>query len=247
MGPTVKRVIFGAEKARLPRQAKSIAMNTVRIAIIEDDALLSSLLTDWIQQRPGWAMIGHAGNGTEGLKLCLELQPDLVLVDVSMPDMDGLTMVEQLKKHLPQVKSIVLTCHNDPFTIQRVLNLGIQGFVSKTSSLTVLDHAVRQVLAGATSYDETFLQSALPLRDPEAFHKILSRREIEVLSLVAEGQPDESIGQALGISAYTVAAHRRNIRVKLNAHNDRDLISYARHWGLTRRHVPGHESPSPTT
>lgn len=221
-------------------------MNTVRIAIVEDDALLSSLLTDWIQQRPGWTMAGHASNGTDGLKLCQEVRPDLVLVDVSMPDMDGLTMMEQLRKYQPQVKSIVLTCHSDPFTIQRVLNLGIQGFVSKTSSLTVLDHAVRQVLAGATCYDETFLQAALPLRDPEAFHKILSRREIEVLTLVAEGQPDESIGQALEISAYTVAAHRRNIRVKLNAHNDRDLVSYARQWGLTRRHVPANEPSAPT-
>ncbi len=113
--------------------------------------------------------------------------------------------------------------------------------MSKTSSLALLEQALQRILNGGTYYDETFRQSALPLATPNSFHKILSPREIEVLRLVAEGQPDGRIGSLLGISPNTVAAHRRSIRVKLGAHNDRDMIFYARQWGLS----PSQPPPAP--
>ncbi len=209
-------------------------MATATIVLVEDDALLASLLANWIGRRADWRLAGHAANAQTGIMLCRETRPDLLLLDVAMPGMDGLTMVEQLREEMPDLKVLVLSCHADPYTIQRVQRLGLQGYISKTSSLEHLAVAITDILAGGTHYDDTFRQSAAPLSDPEAFHKIVSRREIEILALVSEGLSDTQIGTMLGISAHTVAAHRRNIRVKLRAHNDRDLLFYARQWGLAR-------------
>lgn len=207
-------------------------MNPLRLVILEDDAMLADLLADWIRLHENWKLAGHASNGMDGIKLCLDVRPELVLIDISRSQMDGLTAAEKIKAALPQLKLIVLTCHSDPFTIQRVQRLGLNGYVSKTGSLGVLDKAIQRVMSGGTFHDETFIQSAASLREPYAFHKILSDREIEVLTMVAQGDPDLSISKRLGISPYTVAAHRRNIRLKLGAHNDRDLTQYARKWGL---------------
>lgn len=218
-------------------------MKPVRMVTLEDDSLLSSLLLDWIGQRPQWKVVGHASNGEDGLRICRELRPDLVLIDVAMPRIDGLTVAKILQQELPDTRLVILTCHSDPYTIRRIEELGIHGYVSKTSSLALLEQALQKVLKGGTHYDETFRQSSLPLATPNAFHKILSPREIEVLRLVAEGQPDTRIGRLLGISPNTVAAHRRSIRIKLDAHNDRDMVFYARQWGLS----PSQPPPEPVT
>ena len=210
-------------------------MQRTRIAIIEDDALLVSLLTDWIRQRPHWTLVGHARDGEEGLRLCRTEQPDLALVDVSMSLMDGLALARELQRDLPGTRVIMLTCHTDPYTIRQIQELEVDGFVSKTSSLDVLERAIKHVLGGGRYFDEVYLQSSLALRDPHAFHKILSPREIEVLTHVAHGHADAQIAKALGISPYTVSAHRRNIRLKLDAHNDRELTLYARKWGLVTK------------
>ncbi len=220
-------------------------MKTPRILIVEDDALLRSLLTDWLKQRPEWTIAGEATNGLDGLECCRKTKPDLLIVDVSMRKLDGLSMIEQARKDQPGIKAIALTSHSDPYTIERIQRLGLQGYVSKTASLSVLETAIRKILEGGTYYDDTFLKSLTPLHDPKAFHKVLSKREIEVLQLVAEGLSDAQIGKKLEISSYTVAAHRRNIRVKLNAHNDRDMILYAHQWGLIdTRPGPDRSEPS---
>ena len=217
-------------------------MKKARVLILEDDALLSSLLLDWFAQKPDWEVVGHATNGEDGIQLCRTKKPDLVLVDVAMPRMDGLTAAQQIRQERPETKLLVLTCHSDPFTIQQVHKIGAQGYVSKTSSLVLLAEAIQNILAGGTYYDETFRRSSRPLAAPEAFHKILSPREIEVLRLVAEGYADALISSKLGISPNTVAAHRRSIRIKLDAHNDRDMVFYARQWGLSPTRPP----PDPT-
>ena len=209
-------------------------MNTLRIVLIEDDALLASLLTDWIRQRVGWTMVGHAVNGVDGIRLCREVPCDLALIDVAMPVMDGLAVADLLRGEMPALKLIALTCHSDPYTIQRVLALRLDGYISKTSSLALLEKGILQVMAGGKFYDDRFMQSTRQLQNAHAFHKILSQREVSVLGLVAEGHPDVVIGKRLSISPFTVAAHRRNMRVKLDAHNDRDLIQYARQWGLVK-------------
>lgn len=207
-------------------------MAKARMILVEDDALLSSLLVDWIQQRPHWELAGQARTGEAGLDLCRTARPDILLLDIALPGMDGIAVARTLMEEQPALKILILTCHAEPYPIQRIQALGVQGYINKASSLVTLEQAINCLLEGGTYRDETFRQATRNLATPEAFHKILTQREIDVLRLVAEGLSDAGIGQALGITPNTVAAHRRNIRVKLGAHCDRDMIFYARQWGL---------------
>ena len=220
-------------------------MKTARLLLVEDDSLLASLLTDWIKRHPNWEIAAHARDGREALRMAAEQPFDLILLDISLPGMDGFSVVRELaadKKHPP---IIMLTCHSDPFTIQRVHELKVAGYINKVSSLEVLDRAIETVLNGGKFFDEIYLQSASSLNQPESFHKILSDREIEILGLVANGDSDEVIATSLGISRFTVSTHRRNIRAKLGAHSDRDLMQYARRWGIRVDETALHADPSP--
>lgn len=199
---------------------------------MEDDVLLSSLLLDWIRQHENWIVAGHACDGNAGFAMAMELRPDVILLDLAMPNADGFSVSRRLKQIDPRCRIILLTCHSDPCTIQRVNELDVDGYVNKTSSLDILDAAIDAVIKGGKYYDATFVRSAGSLNQPLAFHKILSDREIEVLALVTEGRPDDAISHHLGISVNTVATHRRNIRQKLDAHSDRDLVFYAHQWGI---------------
>lgn len=207
-------------------------MNPISLLLVEDDRLLASLLQEWIDRQPGWKLVGQPRDGNEGVAACRALKPDIVLLDVSLPGMDGFAAAKAIRAADPSVRIIMLTCHSDPYTIQRVQELTLEGYVNKTSSLDVLERAVEHVANGGVYYDETFTRSSASLKRPGAFNKILSDREIEVLALVAEGLTDDAIAARLSISRLTVCTHRRNIRAKLGAHSDRDLVYLARQWGL---------------
>jgi len=207
-------------------------MKPITLVLVEDDRLLASLLLEWIERQPDWTLIGQPRDGKQGITTCLEKKPDIVLLDVSLPGMDGFAVAKAIRASAPAIRIIMLTCHSDPYTIQRVQEYALEGYVNKTSSLDVLERAVTHVASGGVFYDETFTRSSASLKQPDAVNKILSDREIEVLALVAEGLTDEAIAAMLNISRLTVCTHRRNIRAKMGAHSDRDLVFLARQWGL---------------
>jgi len=204
----------------------------LRIAIIEDDALLSSLLKTWLNSKPNWTVVGSAANGDEGLALCEQEKPAMVLLDLELPGASGIVIAEQLMERLPGIKILVITCHTDPYWIHEITRLGLHGYVNKTNSLESLDKAMQHISSGGTVYGEEFSQAVRRLASPDAFHKILTPKELAVLAKVTIGWTDQQIANELEISHHTVATHRRNIRVKLDAHGDRDLIRYAEEWGL---------------
>jgi DNA-binding NarL/FixJ family response regulator len=207
-------------------------IHPVRVAIIEDDALLSSLLTTWLNAKPNWTVVGSAISGDEGIALCEREKPTMVLLDLELPGINGIVIAEQLMERLPGIKILVITCHADPYWIHQITRLGLHGYVNKTNSLESLDKAMLHITAGGTVYGEEFSQAVRRLASPDAFHKILTPKELAVLAKVTIGWTDQQIAEELEISHHTVATHRRNIRVKLDAHGDRDLIRYAEEWGL---------------
>lgn len=204
----------------------------VRVAIIEDDALLSSLLASWLNAKSNWKVVGVAKSSDEGIALCEREKPTLVLLDLELPHADGIVTAEKLIAKMPAIKILVITCHTDPYWIHQIVRLGLHGYVNKTSSLEALDKAMTHVVEGGTVYGEEFSQAVRRLAAPDAFHKILTPKELAVLAKVTIGWTDQQIADELNISHHTVATHRRNIRVKLDAHGDRDLIRYAEAWGL---------------
>lgn len=204
-----------------------------RIAIIEDELLVSAGLQAWITRYRNWELVGCAADGEAGWNLCLAQQPDVVLADIQLPKMDGFALAQRLTEKLPRIRILLMSGLMDAHTIWRVMQSGAHGYISKTQPPEALMDAIQSVARGNTFFDSTFSRVKQEwLAQPEAFHKILSEREQQVLRGVAAGWEDDRIGTELGISPATVEAHRKRLRQKLEVHNDRGLLAYARRWGL---------------
>ncbi len=203
------------------------------ILVVEDEQLVASMLMEWLSGLPGLSPMGPAHSAQQALTLCQTHHPDLALIDIKLPDQDGLTLASKLLTETPAPRIIILSSQCDPFCVRRILHLGLPGYVDKNSPMGTLKTAIQEVLEGRYFYSNAFqaIQNQ-QLRKSDAFHKILSPREISVLMLVVEGLDDDTIATRLDISTSTVTTHRRNLRQKLNAHNNRDLISYGHLWGI---------------
>jgi DNA-binding NarL/FixJ family response regulator len=218
----------------------------IRIVIVDDHTILVESLGAWIASHPAFELAGRAGDGESGLKLCLEVQPDVALVDIDLPKMDGINVVKRLLAEAPAVRILVLTGRMDPYAIWSVSDSGVHGYAEKTVSPEILEQAIQTVAGGGNFFSPLFQRVKREwLSQPEAFQKILSDREQVVLCRVAEGWDDERIARELGIAEPTVGFHRKAIRRKLELHNDRDLLNYARVWGLNKA-IGAQGTPEPT-
>lgn len=207
----------------------------LRIVIVEDEQLIANFLEVWLARQPDCAVVGRSADGHSGLELCLTTQPDLVLLDIRLPGKDGLDLARQLLDRLPEVRVLALSGHTDPQTVWRACQSGVHGFVEKNQPPDLLMKAIRAVGSGEPFFSDAFEKVKRNwLAQPDAFHKVLSDREQQVLQRVATGWDDARIGAELRISAATVTVHRKHIRQKLALHSDRELIGYARQWGLDK-------------
>jgi len=207
-----------------------------RIAIVEDEVLLADLLKILLSRFRDLAVVGCAADGEAGWELCRNAQPDLALVDIELPKLDGLKLIQRLAAEYPQMRLLSMSGLLDAYTIWGIMQCGAHGFISKTQAPDLLVEAIRAVARGNTFFGPGFSQVRQEwLARPEAFHKILSEREQDVLRGVVAGLEDEHIGTRLGISPATIEVHRKRIRQKLGVHSDRGLLAYARKWGLHTR------------
>jgi DNA-binding NarL/FixJ family response regulator len=194
------------------------------------------MLEELLERYRDISVVGCAHDGQEGLDLCRTSKPDLALVDIELPKVDGLKLIQQLAEEFPQMRLLSMSGLMDAYTIWSVMQCGAHGYIDKTQAPAMLVEAIRAVARGNTFFGPTFSQVRQEwLARPEAFQKILSEREQEVLRGVVAGWDDDRIGDKLGISRATIEVHRKRIRQKLGVHNDRGLLSYARQWGLDTR------------
>lgn len=205
----------------------------IRIVIVEDETLFAKALGAWLAHDPNLEIAGYATGGNPGWELCAATLPDLVLLDVEMPDGDGLTLAKRLHDKLPAIRVIIMTGMVDPHTAWKAGQIGVQGIIDKTIKPEVLSQVVQLVAGGGRFISPSFQRLKEEwLTKPEAFHKMLTNRELTVLCQVTKGQSDPAISERLGISVETVACHRKSIRRKLNVHDDRGLVAYGRKWGI---------------
>ena len=205
----------------------------IRVAIVEDQELMAAGLKLWVASQRGIEMVGCAHDGNAGLAMCRTTRPDLVLLDIELPGMDGMELAGRLAAELPGVRLLAMSGLTDPHTIWRVSQSQVHGYLEKTAGPELLLEAIQTVARGGVFYSGLFAQVKREwLSQPEAFQKLLSGREQEVLCRMACGWDEARIGQELGISPATVGAHRKHIRQKLGLHSDRELLAYARQWGL---------------
>jgi DNA-binding NarL/FixJ family response regulator len=210
-------------------------MPALRILIADDHYVVRHGLRSLLESRPEWEVCGEACNGREAIELSMQLKPEVVIIDITMPGMTGLEATRHILKANPKTQVVVLTMHESEELLREVLDAGARGYVLKTDKgreLISAIEAVRNNNAFFTSkiaemvfvgYLETERTGAKSVKRVQA----LTPREKEVLHLVAEGKSNKEVAADLNISIKTAEAHRINIMRKLNAHSVVELVKYA--------------------
>jgi len=215
-------------------------VNKLRVLLADDHMIVREGLKTLINGQPDMQVVGEAVNGREALKCAIELSPDLVVMDISMPEMNGVEATERLRKECPQIKIIALTIYEDISYLRQLLKAGASGYVIKRAVVEELVHAVRICAAGG-SYIEptlagqvvsTYINRGSGLGGPSQGE--LSDRETQVLRLVAFGYSNKEIGAKLGISVKTVETYKVRLMGKLNLRSRVEMVRYALRQGLLR-------------
>ena len=202
-------------------------MDAYTIILADDHAMLREGIRKIIERIEGALITGEVNDGLELLELLKKSSPNLVILDISMPNLRGLEAIREIKKTYPQVKILVLTMHKKKEFLRQALRDGADGFLLKEDAGSELIRAVQTVRNGG-KYLSPLLSSVLTsLAVEEEKTEVLTMREREVLKLLAEGKRTKEIAAALYISPHTVRRHRSNIMEKLNIQNLADLVKYA--------------------
>jgi DNA-binding NarL/FixJ family response regulator len=206
------------------------------VVIVEDCALFRDFLQKTCSQVFGLKVLGAVGLGSDGLDLCWRYQPNLLLLDLQLPDINGIDLVGDFKKASHRTRILAVSGMIDEWTQSKIVDSGLDGFVDKAeSNQDCLGRAIASVMRGEKFFSPIVGRvRAQSFNNPRAFTKILSDREIEVIRLIGQGLSDADASFILGLSAATVKAHRRNMMLKLEIHTTRDLMRFAIHSGLSR-------------
>ncbi len=183
----------------------------------------------------------EAVTGAAGLKLCQEVQPDIVLLDLDLPDTFGADLIAQIASAAPRARIIILSSHTEEYAIHRCLTAHVEGFVDKNNEPPeVVVEAIRTVMEGRTFFTTAATKVKTLLRaNPSAFNKLLTDREEQMLILLAQGYSNEEIGEQFALSPKTINNHRRNIMMKLDIHTTPKLMRYALEKGFTHARTKG--------
>jgi DNA-binding NarL/FixJ family response regulator len=217
----------------------------IKTLLADDHTIVREGLRSLLKADNGIEVVGEAHNGREAVKLALALRPDIVVMDIAMPLLNGLEATRQMLAAAPATKVIILSAHSDDAYIDRVIAVGAAGFLIKQTSAQILATAIHQVMAGNTFYSP---QVSRRLRDhyqkpdkaggpPVKKATGLTARELEVIQLVAEGQPNKQVAAELNISIKTVEKHRQHLMDKLNIHDTAGLTRYAISQGIIESSV----------
>ncbi|TPG64658.1 response regulator [Pseudomonas arsenicoxydans] len=207
-----------------------------RLLLVDDHGLVREGLRGLLEDVKGISVIGEAGNGHEAIALCRELHPDIVLMDLSMPLLDGVSAVTMIRARWPAIRILALTANISESNAAFALDSGAHGYLLKRSRLNVLLMAIERVAAGLTFIDpemNSLQVQALRINSGKtSAGSSLTGRERQILKLIAEGARNRDISALLSISLKTVETHRLNLMRKLDAHNAADLTQCAFRFGL---------------
>ncbi|MGD8229495.1 MAG: response regulator transcription factor [Desulfobacteraceae bacterium] len=216
---------------------------SVRIILAEDHRITREGLVNLLQERPDMEVVGEAENGREAVKLAKELSPDLVIMDVTMPDLNGIDATRLITSGSNNIKVIALSMYSDKQFVQGMIQAGASGYLLKDCAFEELVSAIQAVIQGDTYLSPGIagivVQDYLTklTTDRSSADTVLTNREREVLQLIAEGNSTKEIAARLTVSVKTVETHRRQIMEKLGIFSIAELTKYAIREGLTSLHI----------
>jgi len=227
-----------------PRLLCGMNVNKLRILVADNHGLVRRGVREVLHARPGWRIVGEAANEREAVQKALKLKPDVVLLDIGMPEIsgvDGVEVVRQIREAVPGAKVVVLTSHESGQIVQRALHAGACGYILKTDRSESIVKAVEVVSEGGRfltpKVSEIVLEGFLKTRSQhpqgEGAGTRTTPREIEIIRLLVAGKSNREIAMQLEISVRTVQTHRSNIMLKLGLHSLVDLIYYAVRHGIS--------------
>jgi DNA-binding NarL/FixJ family response regulator len=214
-------------------------MTDIRVLVADDHALVREGIRHVLDAEPGITVVAEAANGREAVELALEHRPDVVVLDITMPEETGLKAAARLRDLMPDVRVLLLSMHDQAEYVREGMRIGTQGYILKDSAGEELRAAIRAVHAGGTFFSPAVvkrLTSAATVEAPAAaaLLAVLTPRERDVLDGVARGLTNKAIAADLGISRRTVEAHRESLMRKLEIHNVAGLTRFALEVGLAQ-------------
>ena len=214
-------------------------MNPIRVLLADDHTLIRAGLRMVVASQPDFTVVGEANDGREAVALAEQLKPDVVVMDIGMPSLNGIEACRHIHDSLLQTQVIMLSMHSDEGYVLRALKAGAKGYLLKDSAEADLAGAIRAVTAGKSFFSpavsnvllEDYMRK-LQRTGAQDSLELLSPREREVLQLVSEGKSSKEVANLLDLSVYTVETHRAKVMQKLNLHNVPELILYAVRKGI---------------
>jgi len=214
-------------------------MQNVRILLADDHNILRDGIRLLLERQPGFVVVGEAADGREIVDLAREQHPDVIVMDIGMPNMNGIEATRRIVEKQPETGVVILSMHYDESYVLRSLKAGARAYLLKDALKAELISAIRAVSEGRSFFSpkisrvlqEDYVE-ALNRKDADDTYELLTGREREILQLVAEGKTNKEIASILNVSLYTVDTHRTHILQKLNLHSVPELILYAVRKGI---------------
>ncbi|MCZ2147529.1 MAG: response regulator transcription factor [Bryobacterales bacterium] len=214
-------------------------MSVIRILVADDHTVMRTGLCLLLERQSGFEIIGQADDGRKTVDLADRIKPDVVVMDIAMPHLNGIEATRQIVSRYPQTSVVILSMHSDESYVLRALKAGARAYLLKDSAETDLIQAIHAVVAGKSFFSPGISRMLLEdyirqvqQKGVEDSYELLTTREREILQLLAEGKSNKEVSSMLNLSLYTVETHRTHILQKLNLHSVPELILYAVRKGI---------------
>lgn len=214
-------------------------MHSLRLVVADDHPLMRRGICDLLEAEPGWEVVAKASNGREAIDAVSKSKPDVLVIDLAMPELNGLTATREILRLFPKLGVVLLTMHNTDQSVREVLESGARGYVLKNDAEQDLVAAVKAVAAGKPFFTANITEIVLKgylnrtaTSEPAKALSGLTTREREVVQLLVEGKGNKDVALAMRLSVKTVEAHRSNINRKLAIRSTSDLVRYAVRNGI---------------
>jgi two-component system, NarL family, response regulator NreC len=214
-------------------------MKPIRILLADDHNIMRGGLRLLLERQPGFSVVGEASDGRQAVEQAEATRPDVVVLDIAMPNLSGIEAAGRISELLPHAAIVILSMHADESYVLRALKAGAKAYLLKDSAESDLIQAIKAASSGKAFFSpeisrilvEDYVRE-IARRGAEDSYQLLTSREREILQLLAEGKSNKDIATSLNLSLYTVETHRRNIQEKLNLHSLAELILYAVRKGI---------------